>query len=284
MAISVDLGKSLSGVHSKLIQVNSKLGENLSRLSSGKGINKSADNAAGLAIAEQLSAQIKSTDQAIRNVSAGSALLRTAEGGLGSIGNLLSRGRELALQASNGTISQNGRTAIGRELTQIKQEIDRISGSSEFNGQKTLNGDLGPSAANKVEIQAGTEAGPANRIAIDSIRNTDTQSLGVANTSLSTTENARNAITQFDSAISQLVETRANVGALEGRFQNAVSNLQVSKENLLSAETQIRGLDYAKETASFATNKALIETGLSSLQSGIKSRESLIGGLISTIG
>ncbi len=265
-------------------QTSNALAGNLSKLASGKRINSAADDAAGMAISAQLQSKIASTDQASSNISQGGAMLRTAEGGLGQIGEMLSRGRELAVQAANGTLNDQQRKAINTEFTNIKQEIDRVTQTTEYNGQQLLTGGLGPNAQNPPVIQAGINASPNDRITINQINASDTASLGISGLSLDTAANAANALQGMDAAISSVVQNRAGVGAMENRLQSGASNLAVSKENLTAAETQISGLDYAAEISSMKQNQVAMKAGLSALKSGLRSQEQMIGGLLNTKG
>lgn len=283
MALSIS-SAGLVGIQNKISKTNNALGQSLSKLAAGLRINKAADDAAGLAISEQLRAQISSLDQAARNVGAGSALLRTAEGAMGQIGDLVGRARELAVQASTGTVNDEQRQTLNREFQATLQEIDRITGTTEFNGQNLLTGELGPGAANPIAVQAGTRDTSADRIALNVIEAADTASLGIANEDILTAENARNALAPLDSALQQVASNRASVGALENRFESTVANIAVARENLMAAEEQIRGLDFAAESSRQAGLAVLQQAGLSALQQGLRQQENLIGGLLNLRG
>lgn len=265
-------------------KTSNALAGNLAKLASGKRINSAADDAAGMAISAQLQSRLASVDQASSNISQGGAMLRTAEGGLGQIGDMLARGRELAVQASNGTLNDQQRQAINKEFTNIKQEIDRVTQTTEYNGQQLLTGQLGPNAQNPPVIQAGTNATPNDRITLNQINASDTASLGIQNLSLDTASNAQNALQGIDNAISSVAQNRAGIGAMENRLQAGASNLSVTKENLTAADTQISGLDYAAEIASMKQNQVAMQAGLGALKSGLKMQEKMIGGLLNTKG
>lgn len=265
-------------------RTSNSLAGNLAKLASGKRINSAADDAAGMAISVQLQSQIASNDQASSNISQGGAMLRTAEGGLGQINDMLTRGRELAVQAANGTLNDQQRQAINKEFTNIKQEIDRVTQTTEYNGQPLLTGALGPNAQNPPVIQAGINGTPNDRIAINQINASDTASLGINGLSLDTSANAANALQGMDTAISAVSQNRAGIGALENRLQAGASNLAVSNENLTAADAQISGLDYAAEISSLKQNQVAMKAGLSALKSGLKTQEQMIGGLLNTKG
>ncbi|MFQ5432639.1 MAG: flagellin [Nitrospinota bacterium] len=283
MAISIS-SSGLFGIQNKIGQTSDKLGGSLSKLASGLRINKAADDAAGLAIAEKLSAQVSSLDQAARNVGAGSALLRTAEGGLGQIGDLVGRARELAVQAGTGTVNDEQRATLNREFQATLQEIDRIAGTTEFNGQNLLTGDLGPTAANPVAIQAGAGNTQNDRIDINVVNEATTTALGIQNEDISTAQNALSALAPLDNAQQQVTSNRASVGALSNRLESTAANLSVARENLMAAEEQIRGLDFADETSRQKGLAILQQVGVKALQQGLRGQENLVGGLLNIRG
>ncbi|MBI4828351.1 MAG: flagellin FliC [Nitrospinae bacterium] len=261
-----------------------RLGESLNKLASGLQINKAADNAAGLAIAEQLRADIESAGQAQRNISDGTSLTRVAEGGLNEISDLLSRGRELSVQAANGTLNDQQRATINTEINAIQSEIDRITNVTEFNGQQLLSGDLAPGAPTQLSIQAGIQNTPNDRVSLNVIEATNTQTLGVDTVNISTQAGAQDAIGRFDTAIAQVADRRASIGALQNRLESAANNLAVTRENLTSAENNIRGLDYAKETGEFARNQIMSQAAAQTLRAGLGAESGLIGALLNIRG
>ncbi|MBF0170465.1 MAG: flagellin FliC [Nitrospinae bacterium] len=283
MPINVNNAFSLTGQRNINTSFN-RLGGNLAKLASGKGINSAADNAAGLAIAEQLSADIRSAEQAQRNINDGASMARVAEGATGEIGDLLTRGRELAIQASNGTLDNEQRATIQKEVDSIKQEINRISSVTEFNGQKLMNGELAPDAANQVSIQAGIQSGPNDRLNVNVVKATDTASLGVDTVDVSTQQGARDALSSFDNALAQVTQTRGEIGALQNRLDSSARNLGVFKESLSAAESQIRGTDYASETSSFARNQIQSQVATNVLSQSNRAQAGVIGSLLNLKG
>jgi flagellin len=283
MPISVNNSYSLTGQRNINTALN-RLGGNLAKLASGKGINQASDNAAGLAIAEQLSADIRAAAQAERNVYDSSALARVAEGATSEIGDLLSRGRELSIQASNGTLNDKQRATLQKEVDSIKQEIDRISGVTEFNGQKLLNGDLAPGAATQITTQAGIQDTANDRLSLNVIEATDTATLGVDTVDISTQAGANNALASFDAAIQKVAQTRGEIGGLQNRLDSAARNLGVFKEGLSAAENQIRGLDYAQETSAFGRNQVQGQAATSVLSQANRAQSSIIGSLLNIKG
>lgn len=261
-------------------QAYGALGQNLGRLASGMRINRAADDAAGLAISEQLIADIRSAEQAQRNIIDGTALTRVAEGGLSEISDLLARGRELAVQASTGTLNDEQRALLNQEVNAIQEEINRITNVTEFNGQRLLSGDLAPGAATQVNIQAGFQNTEADRVNLNVVETTDTATLGIAGVDISTQQGAQNALAAFDNAIAQVTQNRANIGAVQNRLQAAAANIGVQRENFIGANNAIRGLDYAQESSALARNQILAQAATGVLRQGQQSQAGIIGSLL----
>ncbi|MBF0634517.1 MAG: flagellin FliC [Nitrospinae bacterium] len=262
----------------------SRLSENFAKLASGKRITRAADDAAGLAIAEKLNSDIRSAEQAQRNIGDAAAMTRVAEGGLSEISDMLSRGRELAIQASSGTLNDQQRAAVNNEIEGIKKEIDRISGTTEFNGQKVLDGSMAPGAATQVNVQAGVKSGPGDQINMNVVNQSDTQALGVDAVDVSTQQGAQNALAAFDNAIGKVSETRANIGSLQNRFDSAASNLGVYTENLQAASSNIQDLDYAAGTSELSRNQVLNQAATSLLRQGLSTQQASVGALLNIRG
>jgi len=216
------------------------------RLSSGKRINSAKDDAAGLAISENLSAQIRSLEAATANTTRGLSILRTAEGGTGAISDVTSRLRELAVQSADGGLSDTDRAAIDAEAQQLLEEIDRTAESTEFNGQELLAG-----SEQNVELQVGSGTTADNRIAVTT-GGIGTESLGLDTVDLSTAEGAQAAIGAIDAAQSTVSERRATLGAQSNRLERAAENLTSQRNSLAATNSRIRDADFAKETADLA--------------------------------
>ncbi|VAX19587.1 Flagellin protein FlaA [hydrothermal vent metagenome] len=267
-----------------LMNSNNRLGENLARASSGKRINKAADDAAGLSIAMQLQADIRSADQAQRNVSDGASLTRVAEGGLSEISSLLTRGRELSIQAANGTLNDQQRSTLNQEITSIKEEVNRITGVTEFNGQKLLDGSLAAGAPEQLSIQAGIQSTPNDRLSMNVVEDSSTAALNIDTVDISTQAGAQNALASFDNAMAQVTRNRSNIGSLQNRLDHTASNLAVQRENLSAANATISDLDYAKETSAIQRNKILSQAAVSTLRQGQQGQASIIGSLLNIKG
>jgi len=262
----------------------SRLADSFAKLSSGKRINTAADDAAGLAIATKLNSDMTAANQAQNNITDASSMTRVAEGGLSQISDMLSRGKELAVQASNGTLNNQQRATIQNEISGIQQEINRISSTTEFNGQKLLDGTMAPNAPTKVEVQAGVQNTPNDRISMNVVNQANSQALGVATVDVSTQQGAQNAMAAFDNAISKVSDTRSSIGALQNRFDKAASNIGVYRENMQAAVSNIQDMDYAQGTSDLSRNQILNQAATSVLKQGLATQQSTIGALLNIRG
>jgi flagellin len=227
----------------------------LQRLSTGLRINSAKDDAAGLAISERLTAQVRGYNQAIRNAGDGISLAQTAEGGMDGITNSLQRMRELAVQAANYSNTTDDRTAINAEFSQLKTEVDRISQQTKFNTKSLLDGSFVSAA-----FQVGANSGET--ISVDSITNLGATALGLtASVDVTTTANASSALSTIDNALVTVTSARANLGASINRFEQTISNLRVTVENLQASRSRIQDADFAAETASLTRLQILQQSG-----------------------
>ncbi|MCH7624121.1 MAG: flagellin FliC [Nitrospinae bacterium] len=258
----------------------SGLGGSLEKIASGRRLNRAGEDPASNAIATQLRSDIRALSQATRNVDAGLNFIRSAEGGLSSISDLVARGRELALQAANGTLGDSERQTLNAEFSQIKSEIDRISASSEFNGQKLLDGSLSPQSATQIDIQAGIGSGPENQINLNVVASTDTQSLGIGATDLSTADGARQALGDLDQAAARLNATRGQVGAVANRLAITSNGLGSTIENLTRSESALADTDLAREISNLQRGLALTKISLKTLAVSLQQNERTTGRLI----
>ncbi len=241
---------------------NDKQAQTLGKLSSGTRIVRSADDAAGLAISEKLKATIRGQAQAERNANDGISMIQTAEGGLSEIGNILIRMRELSVQAASDTVGDNERGFSDLEYQNLKQEIERISQVTEFNGKKLLNGE-----GDTYDFQIGINNDDfQDRIQFDTqMLNSSVDSLGVAELGVTSKQDAQSALASLDTAIQNVSGQRAELGAKQNRLTSTVQNLQVSNENLSAANSRIRDTDYVAETAQNAKLNILNAAGTSVL-------------------
>jgi len=238
------------------------LDKSLERLASGSRINHAGDDAAGLAISENLRAQIRGIRQAKRNALDGVSLIQVSEGGMNEISNSLVRLRELAIQSSSDTIGDTERGFTDREFQSLKQEIDRIANSTNFNGIPLLNGKAGV-----FEIQVGTHNNPLlDRIVYNGERSDVTlDALKLGGESLSTKQGSQLSLSVIDDALVRLNSVRADMGAMQNRLQSTINNLAISDENLSAANSRIRDTDFAEEVSEMTKNNILMQSGISVL-------------------
>lgn len=234
----------------------------LEKLSSGSRIVKAADDAAGLAISEKMRSHIRSTGQALRNASDGISMIQTAEGAMNEVGNILIRFRELSTQAASDTIGDTERGFINKEVQQLKQEVDRIAKSTEYNGRKLLAGE-----GETLEIQVGLHNKPAeDRFEFDVQKaNVTAERLGISDVNTMTKDDARNNLDKVDNALSTLTGNRAELGALQNRLQAGINNMSIYQENLSGANSRIRDVDVASETAELTKQNILAQSSVSVL-------------------
>jgi len=241
------------------LSTNNRASEStLSKLSSGSRITKAADDAAGLAISEKLKARIKSTDQANRNANDGISMVQTAEGGLDEISSMLTRLRELSVQSASDTVGDTERGFTDMEYQNLKQEIERISQVTEFNGTKLLSGE-----GDKLDFQIGVNNNDfQDRISFDVQQsNASIGALGVDGLSVGSKEGAQGSLETIDQAIEKVSGQRASLGAIQNRLISTSNNLQITNENLSAANSRIRDVDYAQASAQNARNGILNQAG-----------------------
>ena len=238
-----------------------RLAKSTQRLSSGLRINSAADDAAGLAVREQMRADIAVLRQGIRNANDGISMIQTADGALSVIDEKLIRMKELAEQAATGTYTDAQRKIMDSEFQQMASEIDRIANATDFNGIKLLDGSQ--SAGLKIHFGTGNDA--AEDYYYVSINEATSSALGLNNVAISTQALAQSALTMIDSAISSKDEIRANLGAMQNRLENTISNLSIQAENLQAAESQISDVDVATEMTEFVRNQVMAQAGVAML-------------------
>lgn len=241
---------------------NTEQASTLGKLSSGTRIVKAADDAAGLAISEKLRAQIRGVNQAERNANDGISMIQTAEGGLSEASNILVRLRELAVQSSSDTVGESERKFTDLEYQNLKQEMERISSVTEFNGKKLLNGQ-----GDKYDFQIGINNDDfQDRIKFDAQKmNAGLEALGIGELSVASKEASQASLSKVDEAIQNVSGQRAELGAVQNRLTSTINNLQTSSENLSAANSRIRDTDFAAETAKNTKMNILTQAGTSVL-------------------
>jgi len=261
MGLRISTNIASQQVQKNLKEVSKETQSSLEKLSSGKRITKSADDAAGLAIATNLEAQTKGLRQASRNANDGISMVQVAEGGLNEVSNILTRMRELTIQASSDTVGDKERGFLDLEYQQLSSEVDRISDSTTFNGTNLLNGE-----SDTLDFHVGAFAGDQNRISFDaSAANSTTDSIGIDGTGVGGKDDALASIESIDEAIDTVSGQRANLGAIQSRLTSTVSNLEVQAVNQDNARSIIQDVDVASETAALTSNKILKQAGVSTL-------------------
>lgn len=233
---------------------NSSVSKNLEKLSSGYKINRAGDDAAGLAISEKMRAQIVGLDTAQKNAQDGISLVQTAEGALTEVHSMLDRMVELSTQSANGTYQDDDRVNLQNETKELMDEIDRIAKSTDFNGNKLLDG-----TTTNVQLQIGESNDTFNQLTID-ISSMQTSALGLSGVDISTQGGAATAIADIKSAIDSVSKIRGKLGASQNRLEHTINNLSVTSENITAAESRIRDVDMAKEMMAYTKNNILVQS------------------------
>jgi flagellin len=261
MAISVVTNVTSLRAQSNLNKTTQAMAGHIEKLSSGLRINKAGDDAAGSAISSQLTAQEQGLKQANRNANDGVILIQTAEGALNEMTGMVQRMRELAVQASNeGTMDATERGYLDQEFQLLESELDRVVNVTEYNGQKLVDG----SVSTGVSFQVGMNNTGNDRISI-SISNSGSTSLGINDELLTSSTGAQKAIAALDTALQTINTSRGTLGATQNRLEATMSNLSIMHENTASANSRIKDVDVAEESAAFTRSQILSQAGTSML-------------------
>lgn len=264
--MALQIFNNLSSVNAQrhLENNRSQLGTSISRISSGIRITKSSDDVAGQAISQELYSDVKTLKQGARNLNDGIALTNTIEGALNEQAGILIRLRELATQSATGTIGSTERKTIQLEYDALSAELDRIAETTEFNGQKLVDGSLAEGALDSVSIQIGLNSTANSRINLNEVLNVTavtSQALDIDNETLLTQGGALAAIGKLNLALGSLNEIRGRVGANQNQLVRAQNNLNISIEGLNTALSTIRDADLAVELAALTKNQILVQAG-----------------------
>ena len=266
----------ISGTFSQLLNTinrnRSGLQNSLERIASGRKLNRAGTDPAASTLSAQLQADISALTQSVKNVESGTNFVRTADGGLAGIVDLVNRGRELAIQSSNGTLNDSQRQTLNQEFGQIQSEIDRLTGSLQFNGRNLLDGSLGQNA-DPVNIQAGIGSGPDNQISLNVVESTSTESLEIADADISTTQGALQAIDSFERASQTLNASRGQVGAIGNRLVSTANSLNIQIENLTRSESGLADTDLAEEVSNLQQGLLRFETSIRALSSQLQNEQ-----------
>jgi flagellin len=272
--LSIQTNVAALSAQNSLSSTNSSLTRAMERLSSGFRINRAADDAAGLAISQKMQAQIGGLNQAVRNANDGASMIQTAEGALDQVQNMMTRIRNLSVQAASDTNGSDERSAINIEVQQLKSEIDNISGRTTFNGIVLLDGSQATAT-----LQTGADASGVNQTTVNLVDTTLTGGAGLmgdldtaitafdtaATAGTATATDATDLITAVDDALNWISAQRADLGAAQNRLGYASASLATTAQNVSAANSQIRDADVAAETANMSKSQILMQAGISVL-------------------
>jgi len=273
MALAIATNNAALNAAASASSVNRDMEESMARLSSGKRINSASDDAAGVAISSRLSAEIRGTDQAIRNALDGQALIDTAEGAHKEIENILQRMREIAVQASNDTNNGQDRDNLQAEMDAMSKEVDRIAGTTTWAGENLMN-----ASSSSFSFQVGSATGTQNQIAVD-ITTMNAGGLKVDETDVNLTASASSrftAIDNVDAAIKSVNDQRSALGAVSNRLNHTVNNLTNISSNLSAAKGGIEDADFALETTNLAKNQILQQASTAMLAQANASKQNVL--------
>jgi len=265
MSLTVNTNIASLTAQRNLLSSQASLETSLARLSSGLRINSAKDDAAGLAISDKMTGQIRGMNQAIRNANDGISLAQTAEGAMQESTNLLQRMRELAVQSANGTYGTSNRTSMNDEFQQLSAEITRIANNSKFNGTVLLNGTMGSTT-----LQVGADAGQTITMSAAATGNKTAAGLSVATATVLSVGAATTAIGKIDTALAAIDTSRGKLGAIQSRLDSTVSNLMNISENVSAARSRIMDANFASETANMTRAQILQQAGISMLSQANK--------------
>lgn len=266
MAVRVAPNSTLNTLMSNLRKSSESEARSLRQLSSGKRIEKAADDSAGIAHAKKLDGFVRSQKQAQRNANDGISFVQTAEGGLNEISNILVRLRELSVQSASDTLGEPERGHINKEYQSLVTEIDRIAESTSFNGTNVINGD----GQGILRFQVGSYKGEENVIEFDTEGNyTSSSSLGIGSTGIESKADALDNLNSLDEAINSISGQRAYLGSIQSRMQYAVNNLDTNIINHEETKSKIEDVDVAEASANLASSQILKSAGMKSLAEGM---------------
>jgi flagellin len=275
MSMIINTNMAALNSQRKLSQTSDSLSTSMERLSSGMRVNSAKDDAAGLAISNKMTSQIRGMTVAVRNANDGISLAQTAESAMGTMTDTMQRMRDLAVQAGNdAAVTSADRQKIQTEFKQLNDELTRIISNTEFNGKKIINGSL----SGGLVIQVGANTAADNHISIDipnlsgTITNVTAASIG----SNATVTGASAAIDALDAAIAAIDTARASLGAVQNRFTTTIGNLQSSIENQSAARSRITDADFAMETANLSRSQILQQAGTAMLAQANQSTQSVL--------
>ena len=276
MALTINTNVASLNAQRNLGNSQSALSKSMERLSSGLRINSAKDDAAGLAISDRMTSQIRGINQAVRNANDGISLAQTAEGAMGEVTNILQRMRELAVQSANDTNSTEDRASLQDEVSQLQEELDRIANTTDFNGTKVLQGvatgsGSGAGGVSSLTFHVGANGTSSDQISIGlTALDMTAAPLGVNASSVNigstfTASGIGTVLSAIDGAISKVDQARGSLGAVQNRFESTISNLSNIAENVTAARSRILDADIAQETSNMTKQNILQQAGVSIL-------------------
>jgi flagellin len=268
MALRISTNVEAFNAHRQLERTQGELAGSLERLSSGLRINRAADDAAGLALSEQLRSSLRGLAQASRNAQDAVSLVQTAEGALNEIHAIVQRVRELAVQAANGTLSSSDRSAIATEVAQLSAEAGRIATATSFNGIGLLSGTA------TITFQVGASAGAA--ITMSAVQLVGGAGAAIDVSIFAFTSSSGPDIDAVNAALASVADIRAALGAVQNRVEHTIANLAVYEENLQSSESRIRDVDMASEMANLTRLQILTQSGTAMLAQANQTPQSVL--------
>ena len=270
MTLRINNNIAAMNTHRNMKGIDLALSKSLEKLSSGLRINRASDDAAGLSISETMRGQVRGLAQSEKNAQDGISLINTAEGALNEVASILQRMRELAVQSSNGTLTQSDRNATDAEFQTLKSEIDNITSYTTFNGFQMLQG-----ASTTFTFQIGANNGQTLAVSI-----TGVSSLGLTlsgtGVNTSTQATAQTAITNLDVAIGKVSSVRSSLGAASNRLEHTINNIGVSRENIAAAESRIRDVDMAAEIGTLTRNQIMMQSATAMLAQANSQPQSIL--------
>ena len=280
MALALTTNNAALNAAASVSSVNRDIEKSIARLSSGKRINSASDDAAGVAISSRLTAEIRGTNQAIRNALDAQALIDTAEGAHVEVENLLQRGRELLIQGVSDTNSANDRANLSKEISAVFDEIERIEGATSWAGQNLFDGADGTEDGykyNDYSFQVGSATDPSNQIIVRIYEiGNDTEIAGLRILSADIKTNFTTLLTAADGALSDIASSRSELGAVSNRLNHTVNNLTNISSNLSAAKGGIEDADFALETTNLAKNQILQQASTAMLAQANASKQNVL--------
>jgi len=283
MGLQIATNVSALNSYRNLSSNQNDVSKSLEKLSSGLRINRAADDAAGLAISEGLRSQVNGLNVAARNAQDGISVIQTAEGQLTEVHSILQRVRDLAVQAGNDSNNADSRKAITTEVTQLVDELDRIAESANFNGIQLLDGTAGAAGNGVLSFQVGADGSASSQITVNlGTANIATLAADLRDDILTTADGFANptaaaaTIDTVDAAIKSVSSARADLGAVQNRFESTINSLQVSAENLAAAKSRIADTDMAAEMVKYTASNILQQAGTAMLAQANQSGQGVL--------